>query len=196
MSPVTCIEPFRVALEAVDACCRSLPPTVSPTAALYLQAAFGSLINARDVYVQHAERDRGSRWAARMEALGRLQAGDRNSPLSDGDGAPEMPVPPAPDLGATIVRADALRSLATTRGFSAMLAHAIGEHRWLHVASGATWTCSWPGADAIVRALNEGRSFPRVTAAEMRGTIDRRVAEELARLGWRRISSPGLPEAG
>lgn len=184
---------FQDILERIDFCRRSLPPEASGTAEIYLQAAYGCALHARDALLAARGDDVGLRWRSRLSANGWVQAGERGVGLSWTERSADETLPPTPDLGASLIRSERLPELATSACFSALLASALAQHRWMHLATGCSWTSSWVGAEALVRALNCGRPFPKVTAAEMRGTIDRRVAEELAALGWRKISSPTLP---
>jgi hypothetical protein len=183
-------------LEGVDECLRTLPDGVAPVSEVYLEGARGNLIHARDALRKAAEPDRGARWRIRLEKGSTVELVGDGSPLSwrEGDGEEQIGYA-RPDLGASLVGSARLAELAGRRTFAAVLASALAEHAWLHLATGTSWSSSWPAADVLVRGLNGGRPFPRIDHREMRGTIDRSVAVELAQLGWRRLSTPSLMEA-
>ena len=182
-------------LEGIDECLRSLSDGVAPIAEVYLEGARGNLIHARDALRKAVEPDCGARWRIRVEkGAAAEQVGD-GSPLSWCEADRDEPIGYArADLGACLLGSPRIADLAGRRSFAALLASAIAEHAWLHLASGTSWSCSWPTADALVRALNGGRPFPRLGHRDLRGTVDREVAVELAQLGWRRLTSPGLIE--
>lgn len=179
--------------EGVDECLRSLSDGLAPVAEAYLEGARGNLIHSRDALRKAVEPDCGARWRVRLErGSAAEQVGDL-FPLSWREADFDEPIGYVrPDLGASLMSSARIADLAGRRSFAALLASAIAEHTWLHLATGTSWSCSWPTADALVRALNGGRPFPRLGHRDLRGTVDRDVAVELAELGWRRLSSPGL----
>lgn len=187
---------FRIlgtALESVDECLRSLPDGLAPVSSVYLEGARGNLLHARDALRTAVEPDSGARWRLRIErGACAEQIGDGSS-VSWPEADRKEPIGYArPDLGAALIASSRLADMAGGRSFAALLASSIAEHAWLHLPSGTTWSCSWPAADVLVRALNGGRPFPRLSYRDLRGTVDREVAIELSQLGWRRLRSPGL----
>jgi hypothetical protein len=179
--------------EGLDECLRSLPDGLAPVAATYLEGARGNLIHAREALRKAVEPDDGARWRIRVERGAFTEQVGDGSPLSSREADRDEPIGyKRPDLGASLMLSARLAELATRRSFAALLASALAEHAWLHLPTGTSWSCSWPTADALVRAINGGRPFPRLGHRDLRGTIDRDVAGEMAELGWRRLSSPML----
>lgn len=183
---------IAAAMAEVVSFSRSLPAGLAPVASIYLDGAVGNLIHARDELRAALIGDRAG-WRADIAGIGLVQAGVAGEMTSATVTGGEAEGEPGPDLGADAIRSGRMMELSRRTGFAALLASALAEHRWVHVRSGVTWASTWPAADALVRALGGGRPFPAIGHVALRGTIDRRVAEELAALGWRRLSSPRLP---
>ncbi|ANC86673.1 hypothetical protein [Sphingomonas sp. NIC1] len=139
--------------------------------------------------------DKGYRWRARLEEAGILQgadAGDRLSVTLEDMG---LHPAPRPDLGADLIRSERIEGLVEGGAFAGLLASAVGEHRWIHLATASTWYGGQAAAVALVRAIGAGRPVPTIGHRTMRGTVDEAVAGELAALGWRRIAAPALFDA-
>ncbi len=183
---------IAAAMAEVVTFARALPEGLAPVAEIYLDGAIGNLIHARDE-LREALGGGVGEWRADIAEAGIVQAGTVGQRTSASVSDDEIELSPCPDLGADLIRSARVLELSRKPAFAALLASALAEHRWLHMASGRTWASTWPIADALLRALGDGRFFPTVDHLVLRGTVDNRVAEELAALGWRRISSPKLP---
>jgi len=183
---------FEAAVAALAECRRLIPPGLADVSQAYLEGARGALLNARDEFVHATTRDTGQRWRARIAGVDAFQAAGSGERLSDTEfllGVEDIGET-RPDLGADLMCSDVLASMTMSPVFSGLLASALADHAWMHLPSASTWMASWPAAEALVRARSGGRWFPRLHARELRGTVDRKVAQELATLGWRRLEAP------
>lgn len=97
---------------------------------------------------------------------------------------------PEPELPEDLLRDGRVRSLCEGPAFSALLAAAIGHHRWIHIATGRMASLDPPAARAVVSMLSGGRPLHCWPYAIAAGLLDGEVSRELARLGWRRLISP------
>lgn len=96
-----------------------------------------------------------------------------------------------PNLPEDLLRDDGVHRLCERPAFSALLAAAIGHHRWIHIATGRMASLDPPAARAVVSMLSGGRPLHCWPYAVAAGLLDGEVSRELARLGWRRLVSPG-----
>ena len=159
------------AIEEVVTVHRDLQDGPAPVAETYIEGAIGALMHARDALAWALAPDEGSRWRARLSEAGITQGGERGARLSATLEDAGFRAHPRPDIGADLIRSERMIGLAASDGFAALLASALAEHRWLHLASGSTWCGTWPAADALVRALAAGRVPAKIGHRAMRGTL-------------------------
>jgi hypothetical protein len=125
-----------------------------------------------------------------LAVRGRLsQAGSRFEFLEEPDAELDAQAP-EPELGEDLLADGRVRHLCQGPAFAALLAVAIGHHRWIHSTTGRMSSLDPAAARAVVSMLSGGRPLHGWPYAMSAGLLDAEVSRELARLGWRRLVSP------
>ena len=146
-----------------------------------------TLLGVGDVAVRTCEADA-------LTKRGRVAVEAGGSVFRAEPDAEEVPGAPERGLPHDLLADAGMRQLARGPAFSALLAAALGHHRWVHLKSGRTASMTAPVATCVVSILAGGHAFPRWPMRFAGLLLDEQVCTELARLGWRRIASPGLSE--
>ena len=176
-----------------------------PVAPLYLASARGSLHHAARYISRHCSTYGRQAGEEIVEGSGislqscakRHWVGVRHQQVGSTlveDPVAELPPRAAsPNLASALIRSNAADELCAGPVGAMLLADALADERWLHLASGTKWSTDAAGARVLVSAISGGRSFPGRPAGIRHRMIDREVLSLLTSLGWSRLVSPEIP---
>lgn len=105
--------------------------------------------------------------------------------------ADAVPAGQTPGLVHDLLGDPSITELCSRPAFAGLLAAALGHHRWMHLGSGRMESLDPPFAKCAVSLLSGGGNFPSWPTRWAGRILDVQVCEQLARLGWRRVVSPG-----
>lgn len=180
-------------LSRIDQVRRLLAGGDAPLAEVYLEGARGNLQHARSAVIRRL-RANGCQWTVELGSGAKISVigGERICRLVRPKGWRDEMLPPRADLGADLIRSEMFRSRASGRWAAAMLAAALADHSWLHVASGTEWATDRSGALALVSALSGGRPVDMLAVEDLDGALEEGLLRDMAALGWRRLTTPRL----
>ena len=112
-----------------------------------------------------------------------------DEPAADVVAEATPPVVPSPDLERDLGQSPRMRSLTRSELFATLLYGSLCNTTWRHMATGATWSCSWRHAGGIVAMLRGEGDYLDWYCSMGEGLVDEQVLTELKALGWELVTA-------